>query len=357
MKNKRKLIITLILLLVLLLIPSFLLKRSSKTSVTPQSKNTQEPILLSMQTADFAGDGSLETAELWAGDNLYHAKPLLLVVKDKRIIITKVVSLEFNHGELAVTNLFSNNKRQILFTTGVGAHSVLGYFYQLTDNKLIPLCPEDAQNTDQKIDKKADCAFFSDGATICPEDLDGDGIEEIVELGHKYYDSETPTSIYKWSGSNFSKLIGDKYTTYLAKLKQQENDYQSWKTYSNSRFGFSVKYPKNWRIGEEATNGDGLALYKDKTNEVLVYGSNVPHDFSGQSNTKESGTIILNDRRKASTIKFKDDTGKINYIVFFTQNEKQYVFNSLVTEQFFKENETILQTVAKSLTISFKPLN
>lgn len=134
------------------------------------------------------------------------------------------------------------------------------------------------------------------------------------------------------------------------------------KTYTNSRFGFSIKYPGNWPTGRESDNGDGLALYSDKpNNEVLVYGTNMPSSFSAQHDSVEREEIILDDERKAALLKFKDEKGKINYIMFFNrdnnQEGKQYVFYATVTEHFFKENEQILQAVAKSLTLSSVPGN
>jgi len=134
----------------------------------------------------------------------------------------------------------------------------------------------------------------------------------------------------------------------------------NWKTYVNSRFGFSIKYPINWPLEKESTNGDGLALLKDSSgNEVLVYASNVPDTFSNLSDPVDHKELILDDGSKATALKSKDKTGKINYIMFFNLNEnqegKQFVLYATVTEQFFKENEQILQAVAKSFTLLSKP--
>jgi hypothetical protein len=53
----------------------------------------------------------------------------------------------------------------------------------------------------------------------------------------------------------------------------------SWATYYNGRFGFTIQYPKDWVLGPEADNGDGLALYKENDAEVLVYASNYMEEY------------------------------------------------------------------------------
>jgi hypothetical protein len=35
----------------------------------------------------------------------------------------------------------------------------------------------------------------------------------------------------------------------------------SWKLYTNARFGFSVRHPQDWRLGEPMPDGSGVTLY------------------------------------------------------------------------------------------------
>jgi len=126
----------------------------------------------------------------------------------------------------------------------------------------------------------------------------------------------------------------------------------NWKTYRNSRFNYSISYPSNWKEGLVATNGDGKAIYKDDLNEILVYGSLRPYSFSTQDDEAERSVFILNDGRKATSLK-SIKNGKINYIIFFNQIgndgiEEQYVLNADVTEKFFKDNEDTLNKVGKT---------
>jgi hypothetical protein len=39
-----------------------------------------------------------------------------------------------------------------------------------------------------------------------------------------------------------------------------ENDEREWKLYTNARFGFSVRYPDDWRLGNPMPDGVGVAL-------------------------------------------------------------------------------------------------
>ena len=41
----------------------------------------------------------------------------------------------------------------------------------------------------------------------------------------------------------------------------ETNDGTSWKLYTNARFGFSVRYPDDWRLGNPLPDGIGVTLY------------------------------------------------------------------------------------------------
>ena len=56
---------------------------------------------------------------------------------------------------------------------------------------------------------------------------------------------------------------------------------ERWQTYVNARFGYSLCYPRPaLRAGNEAPNGDGIALDSKSGAQVSVYGSN---DVDGDS--------------------------------------------------------------------------
>lgn len=122
-----------------------------------------------------------------------------------------------------------------------------------------------------------------------------------------------------------------------------------WKTYSNARFGYSVDYPTNWKESTEAENGDGKPLYRDDENEILVYASNMPSNFSNLGAGSERRNITLKDGRPA--IELKNLKGKTSYIVYFNDSGRQYVFYAQVTQDFFNKNISDMKASASSLRV------
>lgn len=135
--------------------------------------------------------------------------------------------------------------------------------------------------------------------------------------------------------------------SHFSPQKQKEVS-KEWETYTNYRYGYTIDYPQDWKVGREADNGDGKALHRDENNEILVYGTLVPSTFSTQDTPIEREVFVLNGGMEATQLKYKDEDNKIRYIVFFDNNEQQYTFFAKVSEDFFKENEHVLQEVAKS---------
>jgi hypothetical protein len=43
-------------------------------------------------------------------------------------------------------------------------------------------------------------------------------------------------------------------------LAAQATDAGTWKSYTNSRFGFSARYPSDWRLGNRMPDGTGITL-------------------------------------------------------------------------------------------------
>ncbi len=43
-------------------------------------------------------------------------------------------------------------------------------------------------------------------------------------------------------------------------LAAEAPDVGTWKSYTNSRFGFSVRYPSDWRLGNPMPDGTGITL-------------------------------------------------------------------------------------------------
>jgi hypothetical protein len=48
------------------------------------------------------------------------------------------------------------------------------------------------------------------------------------------------------------------------------NEERAWKVYTNARFGFSVRYPENWRLGNPISDGVGVTLYPPVDNSLVA---------------------------------------------------------------------------------------
>ena len=47
----------------------------------------------------------------------------------------------------------------------------------------------------------------------------------------------------------------------VVRIAESDAGSQGWKLYTNARFGFSVRYPTDWRLGDPMPDGIGIALY------------------------------------------------------------------------------------------------
>ena len=45
---------------------------------------------------------------------------------------------------------------------------------------------------------------------------------------------------------------------------------RTWNVYTNARFGFSVRYPENWRLGNPIPDGIGVTLYPPIDNSLVA---------------------------------------------------------------------------------------
>ena len=48
------------------------------------------------------------------------------------------------------------------------------------------------------------------------------------------------------------------------------NEDRAWKVYTNARFGFSVRYPEDWRLGNPISDGIGVSLYPPIDNSLVA---------------------------------------------------------------------------------------
>jgi hypothetical protein len=48
------------------------------------------------------------------------------------------------------------------------------------------------------------------------------------------------------------------------------NEERAWKVYTNARFGFSVRYPEHWRLGNPISDGVGVTLHPPIDNSLVA---------------------------------------------------------------------------------------
>ena len=59
-------------------------------------------------------------------------------------------------------------------------------------------------------------------------------------------------------------------TTHALLAAASDDDIRAWKVYTNARFGFSVRYPENWRLGNPISDGVGVTLHPPIDNSLVA---------------------------------------------------------------------------------------
>ena len=73
-----------------------------------------------------------------------------------------------------------------------------------------------------------------------------------------------------WSGLLVAILMSPGMTTHASFAAAPENEERAWKIYTNARFGFSVRYPETWRLGNPLPDGTGVTLYPSIDNSLVA---------------------------------------------------------------------------------------
>jgi hypothetical protein len=68
-------------------------------------------------------------------------------------------------------------------------------------------------------------------------------------------------------------------TALALRVAASGNEARAWKSYTNVRFGFSIRYPESWRLGNPLPDGVGVTLYPPIDNSLVA--------FSGHMNLLE----------------------------------------------------------------------
>ena len=73
-----------------------------------------------------------------------------------------------------------------------------------------------------------------------------------------------------WSCLLIAILISPGMTTKAPLVVASANEERAWKVYTNARFGFSVRYPETWRLGNPLSDGVGVTLYPPIDNSLVA---------------------------------------------------------------------------------------
>jgi len=95
-----------------------------------------------------------------------------------------------------------------------------------------------------------------------------------------------------------------------------ENEERAWKVYTNARFGFSVRYPESWRLGNPLADGTGVTLYPPIDNSLVALSGHM-NLLEGKSQDRrqtldeftEAHRRIITELygKKAITVKWRQD--------------------------------------------------
>lgn len=73
-----------------------------------------------------------------------------------------------------------------------------------------------------------------------------------------------------WAGFLIAIVMGLSMTTHASLAAASDDDIRAWKVYTNARFGFSVRYPENWRLGNPISDGVGVTLHPPIDNSLVA---------------------------------------------------------------------------------------
>jgi len=132
--------------------------------------------------------------------------------------------------------------------------------------------------------------------------------------------------------------------------KYTPSDSGPWKKYENFRFGYSINYPSDWTEGHIANNGDGRVLHNKDSNEITVYGSHEPTDFSKSYPGSVKSTVKLTSGQQVIVYESRADE-RVMMIVVFDTKEDQIVLYSNTKDNYYRANRDTIIEVADTFKL------
>jgi hypothetical protein len=73
-----------------------------------------------------------------------------------------------------------------------------------------------------------------------------------------------------WTWLLIAMVMSLAMTTHAPLAASSGNEELAWKVYTNARFGFSIRYPENWRLGNPLPDGVGVTLHPPIDNSLVA---------------------------------------------------------------------------------------
>lgn len=129
----------------------------------------------------------------------------------------------------------------------------------------------------------------------------------------------------------------------------------TFKTYNNERFGYYIKYPKNWPL-ESSQNSDGITFFKeDDTKNIKVYASNYMKDISEPYKNANNSNLTRKDVTLDSGIDATIIEGKVDnkyhYEMVTVKNSIEYHFLSKTSVDYYNKNKEVINSMVQSFNI------
>lgn len=126
--------------------------------------------------------------------------------------------------------------------------------------------------------------------------------------------------------------------------------------YINAKFAYRIEYPKQWNNIVESETQDGALIYYKDDNDIRTFGEKAQDGYMDlekekyKSEGKKIDDFSTDDGVKGIIVTGDENNKKLTHVMVF-QNGNHYDFYALVKPDFYKNNESIIMTMAKSIKI------
>lgn len=158
------------------------------------------------------------------------------------------------------------------------------------------------------------------------------------------------------SSENLSKVISKEQVGAISDTGIR--DKSQWQRYENSRFGYSVNFPKTWYKGQSTQNNDGIVLHVGDSSsfDVRVYGANYVEGVSqpyknAEENDLKREEIVLNLGKTAVLMTGNVDDMSV-YEMIYVEDRFEYHFYAKVSQEYAQEYEDVIIDVIKTFNPS-----